>query len=303
MKRDVIIVLQGGTIQGVFSVGVLATLQKHNLYPRVHSIYGVSSGAHNAAYFLSGNIDVGAHIYYDYLLHRRSFLQHLSPRIVCKKLWDLYIHGKSFDIIDLAYIEDLERNILKLDLEKIKNSPINFYVRVFNNKTLRTEYLDAKENTISKLIASSKVPPYAYSKTDTGQYYDGGIMPTKDFLRNVVRKHTDKKIIYIFNDKKTHRRVTKNILIDFMDIAFKLRYLGIGYALKHLFNIYSYTYVRDLKKYKNVICVYDETGNSKREKSKRKIEDAYEFGRQRGKYILEKLKELDKILPNTEKTQ
>ena len=293
MNRDVIIIMEGGTIQGVFSAGVAAILQKENLYPRIDSIYAVSSGAHNAAYFLSRKIDVGASIYHDYLLKRHSFLKHLSFKVILKKILQLFFLGRSFDVIDLAYIEDLERDILPLDLKRINETPIKFFVRVFNPKTRKIEYLDAKTNTIEKIIQSAKVPPYAFSRTHKDLYFDGGIMPTKSFLNDIVKKNPDKKIIYIFCDKKTFRRVTRYIMADLLDELFKTRYLGIRYGLKHLFNIYNYTYVSNLKKYPNVITVYDSTGNSKREKKKQKILDAYEHGVSRGKYVLEKLRELD----------
>jgi predicted patatin/cPLA2 family phospholipase len=294
MERDVVIISEGGTIQGIFGIGVLSSLQKHNIYPRLHSIYAVSSGAHSAAYFLSEKLNVGAQIYYDYLMARCSFLKHLPTRIIFWKIWDLFIHKKPFNIIDLGFIEDLEKNTFKLALTKIQTSPINFYIKVFNVKTLRVEYLDAKENTIEKLACSSKVPPYSYSHTKTGTYYDGGIMPTKDFLHNIVRKQTDKKIIYIFNDKKTWRKTSGYLPTALLDTLFKARYLGWRYGLKHLCHLYSYTYVKDLKKYKNVIYVYDETGNPRRAKNKAKFFSAYELGKKKGEYIMSRLREMDK---------
>lgn len=289
MDRDIIIAMEGGTIQGVFSAGVATTFQKHNLYPRIHSVYAVSSGAHNAAYFLSHKVEISANIYYDYLLKRHAFLKHLSFKIICKKLWQLLIHRQSFDIIDLGYIEDLEREIVPLDLDVIRNSPIKFYVRVFDPKTRKTLHLDAKEDTINRLIQSSKVPPYAYSRVKKDVYIDGGVMPSKDFLNNVVKKNPDKTIIYIFNDKKTPKRVTKHIGADLIDILFKTRYLGILYGIKHLFNIYNYTFVHNLKKYKNVHVMFDETGNSKREKRKEKVKAAYELGLKKGEELLRAL--------------
>jgi hypothetical protein len=73
---------------------------------------------------------------------------------------------------------------------------------------------------------------------------------------------------------------------DLLDILFKTVYLGLDYGLKHLFNIYNYTYVHDLKKYKNVHILYDETGNSKREKNVEKITEAFELGKKKGEQLL-----------------
>ena len=141
-ERDIIIIVKGGTIQGVFSAGVLAAFQKHNLYPRVHSVYGVSSGAHNAAYFLSEQTEIGGKIYYEHLYKRHRFLTDLSPKIIWKKYWQLLIHKKPFNIIDLDYARELEiMEPTRLDVKCIRNSPINFYARVFNPETLYKRYL------------------------------------------------------------------------------------------------------------------------------------------------------------------
>lgn len=292
-ERDIILIMKGGTIQGVFGSGVMVAFERNNLYPRIQSIYAVSSGAHNAAYFLSRKSAEGASIYYDRLYKKHSFLKDLSFKIICKKFWNLFIHNKSFDIIDLDYVEKIERNEIPLDIEKIKNSPINFFVRVFNPKTLRLEYRDAKVNTIDRIIQSAKVPPYAYTKVKSDEYFDGGIMPTRDFIKNVIKKHPDKKIIYIFNDKKTFKRSIQYLPWDLLDILFKTRYLGIGYGIKHFFSIFNYPYVGLLKKYKNVHVLYDEVNTSKRERSRERIIQSYEHGIRKGEWMLRKMKIID----------
>ncbi len=289
-KRDIIILMKGGTIQGIFSAGVVTAFQKHNLYPRIDSVYAVSSGAHNAAYFLSEQIDqITPQIFYDFLYDKHKFLKDLSFKTICKKFWQLFAHNKGFNIIDLDYVEKLEREMIKLDVEKIKNSPIKFYVRVFDPKTHQMRYLDGKENTIPRLIQSSKVPPYAFSQVLSDEYFDGGIMPSRDFIKNIIKTNPDKTILYIFNDKKTPWRVFKYLPWDILDIIFKTRYLGLRYGLKHLFNIFNYPYIHSLKKYKHVHIVYDEACPSKREKSRDRIYRSYEHGLKKGEIILRKV--------------
>lgn len=289
-ERDIIIIVKGGTIQGVFSTGVLATFEKHNLYDRIHSIYGVSSGAHNAAYFLAKQTELGAKIYHDHLCRRHRFLKDLSPKMIWHKFWLLLIYKRPFNIIDLDYVRELEiMGPTKLDVKKIRTSPINFYVRVFNPETLSLEYLDAKIDTINRLIQSAKIPPYAFTKIKNELYYDGGIMPTRDFINNVIRKHPDKQIIYIFNDKKTLARVFKYLLWDLLDLLFKTRYLGLAYGIKHFFSLLSYPYIETLKKYKNVHVIYDNAGISKREKNMEKVYASYKHGKHEGARLLKKI--------------
>jgi len=290
IERDIIIIVKGGAIQGVFSTGVLTAFQKHNIYDRVHSVYGVSSGAHNAAYFISRQTDLSAKIYLEHLCQKHRFLKDLSAKIIWNKFWRLFIHKEPFDIIDLDYARELETmGDTKLDVKSIRTSPINLYVRVFNPETLNLEYLDAKVDTVNRLIQSAKIPPYAYTKIKNELYYDGGIMPTRDFIKNVISKHPDKQILYIFNDKKTLPHVLRYIFWDLLDVLFKARYLGPAYGIKHLFSILSYPYIESLKGYKNVHIVYDEIYISKREKNKNRIYESYQHGIEKGEDLLKKI--------------
>lgn len=289
-KRDIILLMKGGTIQGIFSAGVVTAFQKHNLYPRIDAIYAVSSGAHNAAYFLAEQMDdVGPSMFFDYLYQKHRFLKDLSFKTICQKFWQLFAHNQCFNIIDLDYVEKIERETIKLNVDKIKNSPIKFFVRVFDPKTHQMRYLDAKEDTISRIIQSSKVPPYAFSQVLSDDYFDGGIMPSRDFVKNIIKKNPDKTIIYIFNDKKTPWRVFKYLPWDIIDILFKTRYLGFKYGVKHLFNVFNYPYIHTLKKYKHVYVVYDEACPSKREKSRDRIHRSYQHGIAKGEIILRKI--------------
>lgn len=69
MERDVIIVIEGGAMLGVFGAGVVTSFQQADMYGRVHSVYGASAGAHDLAYFLAAQKDsrqtkIGSSIYY-----------------------------------------------------------------------------------------------------------------------------------------------------------------------------------------------------------------------------------------------
>lgn len=288
--RDIIVIVKGGAIQGVFSTGVLTAFENHNLYPRIHSIYAVSSGAHNAGYFLARQSKLAAKIYLEHICKKHRFLKDLSAKLIWKKFWQLILFKKTCDIIDLDYARELEiMEPTKLDVKRIRQSPINFYVRVFNPDTMGLEYLDAKVDTINRLIQSAKIPPYAYTKIKNELYYDGGIMPTRDFIKNVIKKHPDKTILYIFNEKKTIPKVLKFILWDILDVIFKARFLGTYYGFKHLVNILNYPYVNGLKKYKHVHVIYDDNSISKREKNIEKIRQSYEQGIAKGEAVLREI--------------
>ena len=288
-ERDIIVISEGGSIRGIFSAGVFSALQKANIYPRLHSVYAVSCGAHNAAYFLAEDIEKGVIVYMDYLGRKNIFLRNLSFLMMAKQFFKMLLFKKNFDVMDLAYLENIETDVFPLDVKKIKESPINFYVKVLDPKSLEIKYLNAKEDTLSRIIQSSNMPLYANSVRKEDAYVDGGIMPTDDFIKNVVEKNLDKQIIYILNEKKTKFSVARSLWYDLLDIAMKTRYFGIRYGRKHLRNIMNYPYAHNLKKYPHVHLIYDDTKNYKLRVDQEKALKSYKYGQDKGNEILRKL--------------
>lgn len=288
-QRDIIIISEGGSIRGIFSAGVFSAFQQANLYPRIHSVYAVSCGAHNAAYFLAEDIEKGVIVYMDYLGRKNIFLRNLSFLMMAKQFFQMILFKKSLDVMDLAYLENIETNVFPLDVQKIKNSPINFYVKVLDQKSLEIKYLDAKEDTLTRIIQSSNMPLYASSLHQKDMYVDGGIMPTDDFIKNVVAKNPDKQIIYILNEKKTKVSVARSLWYDLLDIAMKTRYFGLRYGRKHLRNIMNYAYAHNLKKYPHVHLIYDDTKNYKLRVDQEKALRSYQYGQDKANEILKKL--------------
>jgi predicted patatin/cPLA2 family phospholipase len=289
MSRDVILIIEGGTIQGVFSAGALSVFEKNNLYPRIDSVYAVSAGAHNAAYFLSHKTKEMKEIYNDYLGRKHKFMRQLSPKIVLGKIMRLMIWNETFDVMDLEYIENIEREVLKIDEEHIKKSPIKFFVKVFDRETYKIKYLDAKKNTVQRLMESANLPPYVNTRLKDYRYLDGGIMPNRSFIKEVIKKNPDKKIVYMFNNKKTIKRVLRHLYIDIGDALLKTRHFGFKYGRKHFRNILNHPYIWTVNRYKNVYVIYDSTGNSKRKINKDKISAAFQDGVRKGKLILHEL--------------
>lgn len=288
-KRNIIIIAEGGTIRGIFTAGVFAAFQKANLYPYIHSVYAVSCGAHNAAYFLAHDIDKGLVGYMHYLGRKNAFLRNLSFLAITKQFFLMLIFKKTFDVMDLDYLKNLETNVFPLDVKKIKGSEINFFVKVMDHKSLEIKYLDAKENTLERIFQSSNMPLYTGGHQQNYLYVDGGIMPTDDFIKNVVAKNPDKQIIYILNEKKTRLGVIRSLWYDLLDVAVKTRYFGFRYGKKHLRHIINYPYVHNLNKFPNVHLIYDDTKNPKLRIDQTKVLESYQSGQKKGEEILNKL--------------
>jgi predicted patatin/cPLA2 family phospholipase len=289
MKRDVILILEGGTVQGVFSAGALSVFEKNNLYPRIDSVYAVSAGAHNAAYFLSHKTKEMNKVYQEFLGKKHKFMRQLSPKIIFSKIMRLMIWNETFDIMNLEYIEHIEREVLQIDQERIKKSPIKFFVKVFDRKTFKAKLLDAKEDTLKRLIESANLPPYVNTRLKDYRYIDGGIMPNRHFIKHVIKKNPSKKIVYMYNEKKTIKKVLRHLYVDLGDIILKTRHFGFRYGWKHLRNVLNYPYVWAVNKFPNTYVIYDSTGNSKRKINKDKINAAFEDGVRKGKLILHEL--------------
>ena len=62
--KDIILIIEGGGILGVFGAGVLTAFQEANIYNRIKCIYATSAGAHDAAYFLTKQSKLGSSIYF-----------------------------------------------------------------------------------------------------------------------------------------------------------------------------------------------------------------------------------------------
>jgi len=52
-------------MSGVFGAGALASFAKLNFYPSIKAIYAVSTGAFNAVYFLTRQVELDSSIYFE----------------------------------------------------------------------------------------------------------------------------------------------------------------------------------------------------------------------------------------------
>jgi len=83
-RHRVALVVEGGCMRGVIAAGAVTALDHLNLAQRFDAVYGVSAGALNAAYMLSGQAAMGTSIYFEDLpaarfLSRRRILAGRRP--------------------------------------------------------------------------------------------------------------------------------------------------------------------------------------------------------------------------------
>ena len=185
-------------MQGVFGAGVLSYLSKIDFYTRLEAVYGGSAGALNGAYFLVNQAELGSTIYWENLT--KNFI---SVKNFYRGVWERIVRvpkEKLHDAVDLNYLFEVIQKIKPLNIEKIINSQIPFFVKLFNLNLKQIEYKDARRKNIFEILrASTANVPYVHEthEIDGHEYIDGTIPEAigYDFLR---KKHPQSKIIFVY---------------------------------------------------------------------------------------------------------
>lgn len=296
MERDIIIVIEGGAMLGVFGAGVVTAFQEASIYGRVHSVYGASAGAHDLAYFLAAQEDsrqvpTGASIYYEDLIERHF----IKPGRFFSFLWDIAVRQFRRDrpirhLLDLDFLSEVERTTKKLDIGAIVRQPIPFYVAVYDVEKREVAFIDGKQDTLATLKASSSAPPfYADTVTLRGRkYLDGGLIQNWD-VNKIVQGHPDKRIMYIINNRKSAWFTVLALPYYFFEAVLNTMCFGwrIGWArLKHSF---SYATEKKLRRFPNVTVVSNTLQMTNSITDKKKLLKIYEHGLEMGKKALQEV--------------
>jgi len=288
MERDTILIIEGGAMSGVFAAGVLTSFYKKDLYPRIHSIYSVSAGAHVGAYFLSKQLAMGSQIYTNTLVSKRTKFLNMDAFEMLKKVANLVLYKKSLQLIDLEVLKNIERIKHKLNLDEIKKSKINFYVKVYDTKNYKPRIMDAKKNILEIIEISSFLAPFIYLDTKYKNLYDGEQIPNDYFLK-VVKENPDKKIIWIINEKRTILHQLKNSPFTLLNLFTKSLYFGLKFFLYHSYHLFEVPSIEEIRKFPNVTVIYPE-GNVRRltkfTTNKKHLVDLYQEGLKKGKIAI-----------------
>jgi predicted patatin/cPLA2 family phospholipase len=165
--------VEGGGMRGVVSASMLVALEDFGFASAFDVVYGSSSGAINAAYFLLGNSWYPATIYYDDLT-TRSFLDMRK-----------FLVGKPPLSLDYAFRVVVDQ-VKPLDYERVINSevPLRIAITLVDEvRTLVPSDLASDEELKAALVASSWLP-FAVRGTATfrGQRaIDGGVLTAMPF--------------------------------------------------------------------------------------------------------------------------
>ena len=157
------LVLQGGAMRGVYSAGVCCALQEIGYTEGFDEVYGVSGGALNGAYFLSGQAAYGATVYYQNI-NNREFINFLRTK----------------KIVDIDFLIDITRNVKPLNVKKLYSSSTQlniFLTEALTGKVVK--FTSKPENTdIFRVFNATAAMPFVYDRPVTigdTDYLDGGI--------------------------------------------------------------------------------------------------------------------------------
>ena len=260
MKKDLIFVFFGGSMEGVFGAGVVTSLQKFNIYERIHSIYAISAGAHNVAYFLAKDTKFGSRIYYEDLLVSNRFIKNTKSKFLYELFLSLINKKTKIEkFIDIDYLINVEKHSKKLNIENVSKSDIPFFIRLFNVEKGEEEYLDGKTDILKKLKATAAAVPFYPKKIKINEnmYCDGDTLSRiiDSDLEKLINDNPDKKIFLVFNNPKGNRFSFEAFTENFIWTILLLIFFRKKYVFKKL-NFFKEK--RKLEKYsklENVITI------------------------------------------------
>jgi predicted patatin/cPLA2 family phospholipase len=240
MKKDLVFVFFGGTMTGIFGAGAVKALHQLHLEKRIQSIYASSAGAHNAAYFLAGNVRP-VDIYYEDMSQGKFLRKKRIFPFVGKLIIHLFNPRLSLEkVLDLDYLLEIEEKKKKLDVTKIEKSEIDFWVRVFNVNSQKWEYLNGKKDVFKKLKATSAAVPFYPSlvRINHQDYCDGEtLLPGLDAqLAKEIDNHPEKHFFLILNASSKEYFPFSSLIGNFFWTFFLFLYFGKTFVFQRLKN-------------------------------------------------------------------
>lgn len=267
------LVLEGGGMRGIFTVGVLDYLMDHHIsFPYV---IGVSAGASNGISYISRQ-------------RGRSYFSNIE---LLKKHnyigWKNLLSGRGYIDLDFLFYEYPDR-YYPFDYKTYEASPTRFVMVVSNCLTGRAEYIEEKQDRkrlLDACKASCSLPVMCpLSWLDGKPMVDGGVCDSIP-IRHAQEEGYRKNVI-ILTRNKGYRKPDK----DFHLPSFIYRkYPAIREALRLRYKSYNHTldYIDELEAEDKVLVIRPqrpiEVGRTERDT--RKLQALYEEGYELAKLI------------------
>lgn len=199
--RDKIgLVIQGGGMRGVYSMGALAALEEMGFSQCFDHIAGSSAGALNGAHFITGQAGYGVETYVTYLSQRSFF----NPFRFKK-------------IMDIDYLVDhVGKKTRPLHMNKLIASNTMLHIPLTELSNGKTHYVTNKMPDIDlwEAFRASAAVPILYNKPVRvgDRYYVDGSLRARLPVRRVV-EHGCRYIVIILTMPHSHRVKSRNAFL------------------------------------------------------------------------------------------
>ena len=200
VKDKVGLVVQGGGMMGVYSMGVLAALEEMGFGTCFDHVAGSSAGALNGAYFITGQAGYAVETYVKHLSTRKF----VDPRRLNK-------------MVDIDYLVDhIGKKERRLEIEKLTSSNTLLHIALTEFSNGKTRYVTNRTPGIDlwEAFRATAALPIFYNravKVGDGLYVDGSLG-----ARVPVRRVVDFKcryIVVVLTRHHTYRTKSANALI------------------------------------------------------------------------------------------
>ncbi len=272
------LVLEGGGMRGMFTVGVLDFFLEKNI--EFKEIMGVSAGACHATSFISKQKGRAKKISLDYLNDKRYFgLQSLL---------------KTGDFFGADFIYNVVPNQLnKFDYDTFNKSKTKLITCVTNIKTGCAEYLELKDSRkdMDYVRASASLPILSKNVViNDQQYLDGGIsdaIPIKEMLNRKMKK----VVVVLTRDEKYYKKQSK--LSKLYEMKYK-EYPELIKVLNNRHKVYNDTirFIKEQEKLGNIFVIRPNYPFkvSRVEKNREKLKIAYKQGYEKAALVYNDMK-------------
>ena len=273
------LVLEGGGMRGMYTVGVLEYFMEQGLYFR--STYGVSAGCCHACSYLSKQ-EMRAY---------RISLNYLGDKHYCS-LYSFITTGELFGA-DMCY-RQIPDELDPYDYEEYNKKQGTFYGVVTNCRTGKAEYLPIEDmrRDIQIVRASSSLPLMAKMVNIGGELYlDGGISDSIPAKRS--RKDGNELSVVVLTRDSSYQK-TPNSLMPLLKVRYR-KYPNLIRALEERHMKYNKTlsYIREGEKAGKffVLQPQEPVAFDRIEKDKKKLIGLYQQGYEDAKRQFGALKE------------
>ncbi len=293
MEKDIILIIGGGGMSGIFSSGVLKAFEDSEISNRIDSIYAVSVGACTGARFLARESELGGRTFYTRFNTDRFISAHFVKYFFQVLQRKRSLSTKKVDeILDFRYFTDvLLSSEDKIDMGKVEASPIPFYVKVFNKNKILHQYLPVRgPHAFDRVLASASMTPLTSLPNiiDSEEFFDGDTIPS-NLEADIAKRNPDKLVIKIDNSRNS-------FLGDFNLFALVVVYTLLrsmyGTEVSNLYfkNFFKRPFWRKrFRKYPNTLIIENDVLVSSFEKNTELLKKTYYAGLAKGNEISGKL--------------